>query len=42
MCRLGAGHPKDPTCGLKGGFISESPPGELPPNESLGYFSFDG
>jgi len=30
MCGSNVGHPKDPTCGLKGGPQSGSPPNELP------------
>jgi len=33
MCGSSVGHPKDPTGGLKGGFPSESPMGELPLSE---------
>jgi len=39
---LGVGHPKDQTCGLKGGFPSRSPPCELPLGESLGCPPFGG
>jgi hypothetical protein len=36
MHRLGVGYLKDPTCGLKGRSLGESPLGELPLGESLG------
>ncbi len=39
---LGVGHPKDQTCGLKGGFPSRSPPCELPLGESIGCPPFGG
>ncbi len=42
MRRSCANHPKGPTCGLKGGFPSESPLSELPPSESLGCPPSDG
>jgi len=42
MCKLGAGHPKGPTCGLKSSFPSGSPPSELPPSESPGCLPSNG
>jgi hypothetical protein len=36
MHRSGVGHPKDPTCGLKGGFPGGFFLGELLLDESLG------
>jgi hypothetical protein len=42
MRRLGVGHPKDPTSGLKGGSLSESPLGEFCPSEYLGCHPSDG
>jgi hypothetical protein len=42
MHRLGASHPKDPICGLKGGFPSKSPPNELPWGESPNCLPFGG
>jgi hypothetical protein len=36
MCRSGAGHPKGPIGGLKGGSLGKFPLCELPPSESLG------
>ncbi len=34
MRESSVGCPKDPTCGLKGGFLGRSPSSELPPGES--------
>ncbi len=39
---LGVSHPKDPTCGLKGGSLGKSPLGEFLLGESLGCLPFDG
>jgi hypothetical protein len=42
MCESNAGHPIDPTSGLKGGFPGGSPSSELSLGQSLGYPSSDG
>ncbi len=42
MRKSSDGHLKDPTCGLKGGFLVRSPLGELPPGESIGCLASNG
>jgi hypothetical protein len=42
MRKSSVGHPKDPTGGLKGGFLGGSLLGELLPSEFLGCLPFDG
>ncbi len=42
MRGLGVGYLKDPTCGLKGHFLGESPLSELPLGQFLGCLPFDG